>query len=245
MNIEPVRKTSLSDYVVAQLKEMIVRREIKIGDKLPNERELSQSFDVSRASIREALRVLELQGLLVRDNSGTFVQADFSSIIEESLTLQILLSDASYEDVQQTRIMLERELITLAIMKCTDENLENLQSSIKKMEKAVETQDKNIFVEADIYFHQEIASAADNSVLLFLYNSISDLIFKVQKSVAYDHEVFKASLAFHKSIYKALQERNVENAKNHLVNHLMDVEGRLHKLNKMDQIIKEEFQSLN
>lgn len=245
MNIEPVRKTSLADYVVAQLKEMIVKREIKVGDKLPNERELSQLFDVSRASIREALTILELQGLLSRGNSGTFVQADFSKIIEESLTLQILLSDASYQDIQQTRIMLERELISLAIVKCTDENLQNLKYSIEKMEKAIEEKDKNLFIEADIYFHNEIAVAANNTVLLLLYNSISDLIFKVQKRVAYDNEVLNISLHFHQSIYQALIEKDIQKAEKLLVDHLKDVEVRLHQLNKLDQIAREEFKNLN
>src|SRR5690606_5341038 len=110
MDIKPFKKTSISDDVVTQLKGMIVNQKIKIGEKLPNERELSLMFDVSRSSVREALGALQLQGLLNRKSSGTYVQADFSNIIEESLTLEILMNSTKYDDVQVTRVMLEREI---------------------------------------------------------------------------------------------------------------------------------------
>lgn len=245
MNIKPVKKTSLSDYVVAQLKSMIVKQEIRIGDKLPNERELSQLFDVSRSSVREALRVLELQGLLNRKNSGTFVQADFSEIIGESLTLQILINSAKYEDIQATRVMLERELIRLATTKRSEEHLSNIQKFIDQMEEAIKTKDKESFIKADISFHNEIAVAADNSVLLFLYSAISDLIFKVQKRVAYDEDVLNASVHFHNIINQALIDQDLQRAERKLIEHLQDVEKRLHKLNEMDQIVQEEFHKTN
>ncbi|MFC2947668.1 FadR/GntR family transcriptional regulator [Virgibacillus sediminis] len=229
MNIQPVRKTSLSEYVVYQLKEMIIKREIKIGDRLPNERELSKLFEVSRTSVREALRVLELQGLLNRGNSGTYVQANFSKIIEESLTLQILLNDASYKDIQQTRIMLERELIRLATFRRSKDHLQNIKENIKKMERAVREKNNDLYIEADISFHNEIAVAANNSVLLFLYNSISELISKIQKSVSFDDEGVNTSLKYHKSIYQALEDQNLSQAEDQLVNHLIDVDNRLHK----------------
>lgn len=80
-----------------------------------------------------------------------------------------------------------------------------------------------------------------NSVLFFLYNSITDLIFKVQKKVSYDNKVINISLDFHKSIYQSLVEKNLQKAEHQMVEHLIDVENRLHKLNEIDKIIKEEL----
>jgi GntR family transcriptional regulator, transcriptional repressor for pyruvate dehydrogenase complex len=245
MNFKPVKKTSLSDYVVSQIKGMIVRSEIKVGEKLPNERDLSTMFDVSRSSVREALRVLELQGLLLRNNSGTYVQTNFSEVIGESLTLQLLMNSATYEDIQQTRVMLERELIKSATVQCSEDSLEKISKEIDKMERAIKAKDKELYISADIAFHSEIAKSANNSVLLFLYNTISALIFKVQKRVAFDDDVLKTSLDYHKEIYSAIKERDVVAAESKLVEHLLDVENRIHKLNEMDKIVQEEFNNIN
>src|SRR5690625_5212397 len=189
MEFKPIKKKVISDYITSQLKKLIVKQEIKIGDKLPNERELCNLFDASRSSIREALRTLESQGLLRRTNAGTFVQADLSGIIEESFILQILLNNWSLEDIQATRVMLERELIRLATIKHTEENLLKMSQHINQMESSLKNKDNNVFVESDIAFHNEIALAGGNQVMQLLYNSISDLIFKVQKTVVYDEEV--------------------------------------------------------
>ncbi|UOR11365.1 FadR/GntR family transcriptional regulator [Halobacillus amylolyticus] len=243
MEFKPIKKTSLSDYVVSQIKGMIIKNEIKIGDKLPNERELSTLFDVSRSSVREALRVLELQGLMRRSNSGTFVTANFSEIIGESLTLQILLNSATYKDIQQTRVMLERELVSSASIKRSEEALNRMKEQLENMEQSIATKDKEMFISADISFHNEIAEAADNSVLVFLYNTIIDLIYKVQRRVAYDQDVLNASVNYHTKIYEAIAERSVREAEQALVEHLEDVEKRLLRLNEMDKIVKEELNS--
>jgi len=245
MNFIPVKKTSIADDVVNQLKGMIVNQKIKIGDQLPNERELSTLFNVSRSSVREALRSLELQGLLNRTNSGTFVQANFSDIIQESLTLELLLNSAKYDDIQVTRIMLERELIGLATQRRSTTHLDNIKSYIEQMENSILIHDKEEFVNADIAFHTEIAIAADNFVLLYLFNAISDLIFKVQKRVVFDENVISASLDYHKLIYEALVKQDALLAKEHLVNHLQDVVKRIDRLNEMEKIALEEFNNNN
>jgi len=114
MEIKPLKKQSLSDFVVAQIKKMIIDGELRKGDKLPGERELAQRFEVSRASIREALKILSLQGLLHRTNARTVVTTDFLNIIEETLTLKILLEDSSYSDIIAARLALEKSMVILA-----------------------------------------------------------------------------------------------------------------------------------
>lgn len=245
MNFKPAKKTSIADDVVNQLKGMIVSQKIKIGDQLPTERELSTLFNVGRSSVREALRSLELQGLLNRTNSGTFVQANFSNIIQDSLTLELLLNSAKYEDIQVTRIMLERKLVGLAAEKRTNTHLNNIKSFIEQMENSIHDRNKEEFVNADINFHKEIAVAADNFVLLFLFNTISDLIFKVQKRVVFDKDVMSASLNFHKLIFEALVKKDSQLAEEQLVIHLQDVVERIDRLNEMEIITLDEFYESN
>lgn len=107
---------------------MIIDGELRKGDKLPGERELAQRFEVSRASIREALKILSLQGLLHRTNARTVVTTDFLNIIEETLTLKILLEDSSYSDIIAARLALEKSMVILAAKEIKKMSLSCLKS---------------------------------------------------------------------------------------------------------------------
>lgn len=230
MEIKPLKKQSLSDFVVAQIKKMIIDGELRKGDKLPGERELAQRFEVSRASIREALKILSLQGLLHRTNARTVVTTDFLNIIEETLTLKILLEDSSYSDIIAARLALEKSMVTLAAKKITKSELELLEKYIDLMDQAAKKESMDDFVASDIEFHRLIALFSRNSVLNSLYNSIIFLLFKVQTQVAYDKGVMNESAAYHRKIYQALAQNDAELAEKEMEAHLMDIDERLNHM---------------
>src|SRR5690554_6682057 len=133
MKIEPLEKKSLSDYVVAKIKAMIVSGELKEGDRIPGERELCEQFGVSRASVREGLKILSLQGLLNRTNAGTIITANFASILEETLALKILLDDCSYEDITEARLFLEKTMVGLAAHRIESQDIEIMDQQLVLM----------------------------------------------------------------------------------------------------------------
>lgn len=230
LNIKPVKKVSLCDYVIDQLKELIIKGELKVGQKIPPERELAELFNVSRSSVREAMKVLSLQGLVKRTNAGTVVSSDFGSIIEEMFTLQILLNHAGYKEIFETRRLLEKELVFLAATRRTEEELADIEKEVNRMAHAVKNNDKDLFIEADISFHQQIALASQNTVLLYLYNAIIDLVLKVANEVANDRRVLDISLNFHKEILELIKVRDSIAARDTMEKHLLDVESRVYKI---------------
>ncbi|AMC99422.1 MULTISPECIES: FadR/GntR family transcriptional regulator [Halomonas] len=234
MKIEPLEKKSLSDDVVAKIKSMIVSGELKEGDRIPSERELCEQFGVSRASVREGLKILSLQGLLNRTNAGTVITTNFSSILEETLALKILLDDCSYEDVTEARMFLEKAMVRLAAKRITNSDISIMSQQLELMVKAEEEDNNDEYVLADIAFHQQIAKASNSRVLASLYNSIITLVFRTQKSVGYDKPVMKESINFHGKILEALKQHNEERAEQEMQLHLLDVQERLNHLVKTE-----------
>tara|TARA_R110001583_G_scaffold195378_1_gene372431 strand:- start:5130 stop:5852 length:723 start_codon:yes stop_codon:yes gene_type:complete len=236
MSIEPLERKSLSDLVVERIKQQILKGELKEGDRIPSERELCEQFAVSRASVREGLKILSLQGLLSRTNAGTVVTTNFSSILEEALTLKVLLDDTSYADTTEARLFLEKTMVRLAAQRITDDDIQLIEVHLMAMIDAEERGNNNDFVMADIAFHQEIAKASRSSVLNILYNSIIMLVFKVQTRVGYDASVMKESIKYHKKILEALRRGDVPESENEMEMHLLDVQERLNYMTGIDKL---------
>lgn len=239
MKIKPLEKKSLSDEVVAKIKSMIVSGDFKEGDHIPSERELCEQFGVSRASVREGLKILSLQGLISRTNAGTVITINFASILEETLALKILLNNYSYEDVMEARMFLERAMVSLAASRIETQDISIMSQKIELMIKAEREGDSEKYVLADIAFHQQIAKASKSHVLVSLYNAIITLVFRAQKSVKEDSSVMKESLKFHEKILEALKNKNAEQAENEMQMHLTDVKKRLSHLVKKETLMGE------
>lgn len=232
MKIEPLEKKSLSDDVVAKIKSMILSGELKEGDRIPNERDLCEQFGVSRASVREGLKILSLQGLLNRTNAGTVITTNFASILEETLALKILLDDCTYEDVTEARMFLEKAMVRLAAERIEESDIKIMSQQLDLMIIAENADNNDDYVLADVAFHQQIAKASKSRVLASLYNSIITLVFQTQKRVGYDKPVMRESIIFHRKILQALAEHNARDAETAMQSHLIDVQQRLNHLIK-------------
>lgn len=240
MNIKPIKKVSLCDYVIDQIKQLIISGELEVGQKIPPERELAELFNVSRSSVREAMKVLSLQGLVKRTNSGTVISSDLGSIIEETFTLQILLNQANFKEIFETRRLLEKELVFLTATRRTDEELCDIEKEVSRMELAVKNNDMELFLESDLSFHQQIALASQNTVLLYLYNAISDLVLKALKQVSHDRSVMDTSFNYHKKIYELIKNKDGQAARVTMEKHLHDAESRVVNLTIQEILNMEE-----
>lgn len=242
MNFKPIKKTNLGNDVITQLKNHILKGDLKTGDKLPNERDLCINLEISRSSLREGLKVLEQQGLISRMNTGTYVTADFSRNIEESLTLQILLNDVTFNEIQETRLTLEKDLIALAAIRRTDEDLIAIREQIDQMKIAIKNSDNDLIIKADLKFHELIATAAKNTILMYLYNAIFHLVTRVAEYVAHDGSIFETSLNFHTEIYHLLVKKEAKLAQEKMEEHLLDVQKRIHSVVDMKKIKEQTFE---
>lgn len=220
-DIEPIKRTRLSEEVLKRLQKMIIEGSLKPSDQLPCERELAEMFGVSRASIREALRILEAMGFIeakVGVGGGTYVKAisiegllnPFSEILgcEKELIVEMI----------EFRRVLEVEIARKAAQKRTDEDLARLEASIELMAQEIENGD--IGLKGDNAFHEALALASHNRVFEQMLSMAKSLLCKTKKSSLQIEGQPPESLRAHKAILEAVKKQDTESAAKYMAKHL-------------------------
>ena len=167
--------------ILEQIKENIIDGNLKSGDRLPSERQWAEQLGVSRATIREAIRALEMIGLVkCQQGEGNFIAADYEDTLTQPLTIMFWLSKAKISQIQELRRALETESAKLAAKHMTPERYER----IEKISKAIETEtDESIRADLDKQFHYEIAMASENIMIKNVLLSSASLIEALIKDI--------------------------------------------------------------
>ena len=137
--LEAIKQRRLYQDVVRQIRNLIDEGTLKPGDRLPSERELAEQLQVSRSSLREAMRTLELQGLVVsRPGAGTFVSNDTNGSVADALTAYLADGKDALKDVFEMRHILEPQMAALAAGRATPEDLQRLEQMLTQQADQIE-----------------------------------------------------------------------------------------------------------
>jgi DNA-binding FadR family transcriptional regulator len=151
--------------IVKQLRMLITKEALKPGDKIPSERELSERLNVGRSSVREALRALELLGLIeTRRGEGTFIRDFHGNQLVQLLGTFVLQDDKSIKDVLETRHSIEMDCIRLVIKRCNSAHFNKLRAMLQL---------QNV---SDEQFFYEIALLSDNHLLMRIWQILNDYV---------------------------------------------------------------------
>jgi len=185
----------LRDVVFNTLRQAILRGELKPGERLM-EIQLANKLGVSRTPIREAIRKLELEGLvLMIPRRG----AEVAEITEKSL-----------RDVLEVRGALEELAVKLACQKITDEQIQELRAAEKEFEMALSSGDVTVYAEADVKFHDVIYHATDNQRLIQLLFNLREQMYRYRVEYLKREESHGTLLIEHKKIIEAIASRDME-----------------------------------
>ncbi len=169
-----VKTKKVYQHVIEQIQNMVMTGVLKKGDKLPSERDLVEQLGVSRASIREAIRALEMIGLIEsRQGEGNFIGGDINSSFFEPLSVMFMLNGGQPEDVLELRRVIEVEAVALAADKITAEQSVELQELMEEFRTAADEMER---VHIDKAVHDKIAEIGGNYLILILLNTISSLL---------------------------------------------------------------------
>ena len=171
-----IQTERLYEQIVQQIEERFMSGELKVGDRLPPERELADQFGVSRTAVREAVKALHQKGLVeVLPGRGTFIINSASEVVRHSLGLLMKMagSDGSL-DLVEVREIIEPEIAALSAIRANDDHILIMREAIANMDAALQDPDK--FIEADLDFHLELAEATQNALIPTLIDSIVDLL---------------------------------------------------------------------
>jgi GntR family transcriptional regulator, transcriptional repressor for pyruvate dehydrogenase complex len=229
----PIRQPKRADLVAEEIKRLITEKDLKPGDKLPREVELQQLFSVSKSTIREALKSLEVQGLI----KVTTGPAGGGTIVEVPLdrTLQLLqnylfFKDVTIDDIYTVRQLLEPELAAGAVPHLTEEDFDALEANIACCDEPVSTHPHGDIVkqrQEDVNFHDILAAANPNSFLRFSCQLINEMIRQLiefrNDTPQAEHERFgRANVKIHKAITEAARARDADKVRELMMIHMTE-----------------------
>ena len=230
MIIKPIKTQKIYKQIVDQIGQLVAEGQLKPGDRLPSERELVERFQVSRASIREAISALEMMGLIeVRSGEGTYIrQINIDSVVAPLAWMLFIEKDTDLE-LYEARKILEVQAAGLAAARAEDDEINDVFEALEIMR--MDLVNQRLGEDADHSFHYAIAKATHNKILFRLMNTISDTMrktLKTSRSRLYEDRNSPERLyKEHFSIYEAIRDHDVEQAQKLMLDHLVGVEKQL------------------
>ncbi len=218
--------------VIDYIGNLILEDNLKKGDKLPTERELSKKLGISRNSIREALKTLDVTGLVDRrQGDGTFIKKEFDNCLTEPLSIVFMLEKIQKREILEFRNMVEIKTVSLAAERITDAELNEIEEIYEHLKNE---KDEEISSKYDKKFHYLIAKASKNLVILNCYNVmsslldafISDIRFKVLEQEGKRERV----IVLHKDILESLKNRDPIKAANSMERHMKVINSYYSKI---------------
>jgi Transcriptional regulators len=221
--IKAVEKKRAYEDVVAQIRALIDDGRLKQGDQLPTERELSETFRVSRATIREAIRTLESAKLVQsRQGDGTYVLASSEETLVQTLAAVLFNEKDTIYDIFYVRKIIEPHVAELAAENATPEEIKELATLIMEHEESI-AEGKSV-TKYDSAFHGLLARMSKNPIMERLLSALVDLFEQTRGEYLQNDERAKKSIIGHHEVFTAIKSRDCTAARRAMSRHLEEVE---------------------
>ena len=213
------KKADLTARLLTTFKKLISEGVFVPGERFPAEREMASSLGVSRGSLRQVLKMLEIMGVVSqRVGDGTYLNAAAPSILAEPMEFLILLDGISFEEVMDARLIVEPELAARAAARHNSELVNELRLSLERLHNGRPHAE---LIEEDLHFHRTIFKMADHRVcsLMFsmVHESLRGLMEITSRIVDAEH-----TARMHRRVYAAIRKGDAAEAHARMITHLTD-----------------------
>jgi GntR family transcriptional regulator, transcriptional repressor for pyruvate dehydrogenase complex len=207
----PKRTRKVSDSIIDQIRDAIISGQYKLGDKIGSEKDLLSQLNVSKATLREALRVLEAMGIIqIRKGltGGVFVaEVDMKTTLVSILNF-LNFQAVSIKDITMVRYILEPAIIQLVAPLITEEDDRKISEMIKSESMGLETTEPI----KGISFHRNLARMTHNAILIFIMDFIDNLIADIKAKEKLGVGYYKAITAYHNRILDCIRKKDIAEA---------------------------------
>jgi len=210
----PVRNEAVVSVVIRRIKEAMINKELRPGDYLPTETELTQILGVSKTSVREAVKMLQAIGVLeVKRGSGMRIREHFNGDILDPLIFRLIAESEQIQDIYDFRKMFEPAHSIMAMQRASEEDIGAIESTIDRLEKAI--QEGRQTVEDDLAFHRAILQSTHNPLVARVGETILEF-FKpsIQQTITHFPE---EALRNHKRVFEAFREKDEHKLKDAVI----------------------------
>ncbi len=220
--LTPVNRTTLTGDIYRKMVTHLIRGDWAAGERIPPERELCQQLGVGRASLREALKALEIMGMIeTRLGDGTYVCQRSEFLSRPLLWAITSSSEPEVQELVEARKLIEIELAGLAAERATPSDLKEIGVQLDEMENS--TDDVDRFQRSDIAFHLAIAQAAHNRILMNALLLIRNLLQNWIGSALQVQGVAQKAFVQHQRIFMGIAKKNASAARSEMRIHLQEM----------------------
>lgn len=223
VRFDGVGSRKLSSLLVDSITETILREGLKPGARLPPEREMQDQFEVGRGTLREALRVLETEGLItVRPGAkgGPIVAEPDSTRLTRLLILLLIAWGATLRDVYDARIAIEPATARMAAESPDPEQVEEMRASVAALESGVD--DEGTVIKENQHFHGLIGKASGNPVLVAFSMSLVNIFDGYAMGTHFSGKARRSVVKFHAAIAEAIAAGDPDAAEQATLDHIED-----------------------
>lgn len=232
----PRVRQKLSDLIVEEVKRWIVAERKQPGDRLPNEKELGELFGVSKSTVREGLKALEVRGLIKTRTGpagGAYLQQVSLDHASEPLRNFLHFHHLDGHHIYQLRKVLEPELAVSVVGKLTPAQFERLEDNVRLCTIEPKNEDElRKQREAELAFHTLLAEACPNPVLSFMCRFLNDLLrdLVVYKKALDHHHFGEANVDYHTQLLAAYRKEDAAEVRRLMAEHMVDAEVHMHEM---------------
>lgn len=208
-SLTPVGSQSVVEMTISSIIDAISDGTYKAGQKLPNEYELISELQISRNSLREAMRVLSTVGVVeIKRGDGTYVCSQLNPSLIDNMIYGLVFDASSTDELIELRQSLDEIVLKLAIDKADDDDIKGLQQCIDEMASKFKEGDLAQAAKADYNFHIKLVDAAKNTFLSRIVKGVYRLfIHSIQESISTEEEFAKA-VKYHKQLLSLVENRD-------------------------------------
>lgn len=220
--IKPLQRAGLTEMLVARILGLVTAGNLEAGDQLPSERKLAETFNVSRPTLREAIRALSVLGVLeIRHGGGIFVSKLGAAELLQPLTFFLTLRSTEVDKLYEARQLIEGDIAARAARRAGPDDLAALAAMIGQQEAV--TTSPEAYRDVDTAFHQRLAALADNEFLARAAQSLNILGLEFRKIASETPSVIRQSVTDHRAILAALEDHDAEAARAAMAAHMLHV----------------------
>ncbi|MBI5606549.1 MAG: FadR family transcriptional regulator [Deltaproteobacteria bacterium] len=224
-----ILKKKTADYVLEEIRQMILKGQLNQGDKLPNQNEFAEQLGVSRPSLREALQTLTQIGAIEqRPGMGTVLVSKAHALIANNLNLPFMSDAQGTIELTEIRHLIETGMIALAVVRATNEEIAEIAGVLKEAVKAARKGNIEEYYQQDLVFHHLIAKATHNRYVMHVFQTIRQSLEQfLREAFLVMPEAIDQSAKDHLAILEALKSRNQGKAVEAMSRHLLMVQEKI------------------
>ena len=230
----PLRKQRFSDQIAELIQKKILEDNLEIGTNLPSEKDMAAEFEVSRSVIREALRILEMSGLVAirkGPTGGIFVTNVYHEPIKRSLSNMITSGDITIEHLFEARMLIEPRIAREAALHASEDDLSKLRDLFKDSQAHLD--DPVRLKQNNLRFHLLLARASGNPVLSIMLESVIELL--VERILDFvDLALERHFLSIHQEIFQVIVDHKPDEAEKCIIADIQNVRQKITDFRKTD-----------